>query len=548
MYDFRITYDKEEIFDRSDDKRIWQGIPSIEYTDGGKTYACFYSGMTTETIGNYILVYRSDDGINFGEPFAIVLPHDGFRCYDPSMWIDPLNRLWLIWSQAPDRGTYGAICDDPDARNPVFGNPFYIGRDVMMCRPTVLSTGEWIFPIAVWARYEAPDYPVLSGAYAYVTNDHGKTFQARGKAKLNKSVFDEHMFIEHAQKLSVYVRTSYGIAVSDSYDGGKHWIGDRKLMNGPSSRFHIRRLQSGRLLLIYHDNTTQRKDLTAFLSEDEGETWKYKLLLDERTSVSYPDAKIDQNGRIHIIYDRERGYAKSIKQAEASAREILTASITEEDIIAGELVSENSYLKRVINKLGKYCGYDPNPYNEPSRFTAEELAAYVIKNCESSQIIDSVFDKLGIPCDKAHKVNTDRLDLLVSRFTNNGSDDKDLLTEIIKEIRSSAEAPSEPIVKAVINKIDTDLSAEYSQNTIADEMGISKYYLAHIFKKQTGMPLIQYINERRIMTAKRMLCETDSSISEIAGNCGYSPSYFSEIFKNVTGLTPTEYRKLNSIK
>lgn len=545
MYDFRITYDKTEIRDRSDDMRLWQGIPSIEYTEGGRTYACFYSGNITETIGNYVLVYRSDDGINYGEPFAIVLPNDGFRCYDAALWIDPLNRLWLVWSQAPDKGTYAAICNDPDAESPIFEEPFYIGRDVMMCRPTVLSTGEWMFPIAVWARHDVPDYPVPSGAYAYVTSDCGKTFEARGFAKVDKRVFDEHMFVEHERKISVYIRTSYGITVADSYDGGKHWIGDRKLINGPSSRFHIRRLPSGRLLLIYNDDRTQLKNLTAFLSEDEGETWKYKLMLDERISVSYPDAKIDRNGRIHIIYDRERGYAKSIKQAESFAREILTACITEEDIIAGELISEDSYLMRVTNKLGKYCGYDPNPYNEPSRFTSEELAEYIFKTCERSEIIDSVFDKLSIPCDKAHKVNTDKLDVLVSRFTENGSKDKVILAEIITEIRASAEAPAEPIVKAIIDKIDSDLSAEYSQNSIADEIGISKYYLAHIFKKHTGMALMQYINERRIMAAKRLLCESDTSISEIASKCGFSPSYFSEQFKSRTSLSPTEYRRLH---
>lgn len=200
---------------------------------------------------------------------------------------------------------------------------------------------------------------------------------------------------------------------------------------------------------------------------------------------------------------------------------------------------------RVTNKLGKYCGYDPNPYNEPSRFTSEELAEYIFKTCERSEIIDSVFDKLSIPCDKAHKVNTDKLDVLVSRFTENGSNDKVILAEIITEIRASAEAPAEPIVKAIIDKIDSDLSAEYSQNSIADEIGISKYYLAHIFKKHTGMALMQYINERRIMAAKRLLCESDTSISEIASKCGFSPSYFSEQFKSRTSLSPTEYRRLH---
>ncbi|MBQ5648732.1 MAG: exo-alpha-sialidase, partial [Clostridia bacterium] len=336
MYNFRITYDKNEIANYSEEKRLWQGIPSIEYTENGTTFVCFYSGETTETLGNYVLLYKSKDGVNFNQPIAIALPEEGYRCFDSTLWIDPMGRLWWMWAQSPDKGTYGVICNDPEAESPTFGEPFYIGRDVMMCRPAVLSTGEWLFPIAVWARFDTPDYPVPSGAYAYVTNDCGKTFIPRGFSKLDKRLFDEHMFVEHEHKVSVYVRTTYGIASSDSYDGGKTWIGDKKFKTGASSRFFIRYLPSGRLLLIYHDSPNSRNKLTAFLSEDGGETWRYKLMLDDRERLSYPDAKLDKNGYIHIVYDRDRGCSKkTLSENQSCAREILTACITEDDIIAG---------------------------------------------------------------------------------------------------------------------------------------------------------------------------------------------------------------------
>ena len=31
--------------------RVWQGIPSIEVTPGGRIFVCFYSGKTSETLG-----------------------------------------------------------------------------------------------------------------------------------------------------------------------------------------------------------------------------------------------------------------------------------------------------------------------------------------------------------------------------------------------------------------------------------------------------------------------------------------------------------------
>lgn len=47
-----------------------------------------------------------------------------------------------------------------------------------------------------------------------------------------------------------------------------------------------------------------RSHLTAMLSEDDGETWPYTLLLDERNEVSYPDAKEADNGYIYVTRDK----------------------------------------------------------------------------------------------------------------------------------------------------------------------------------------------------------------------------------------------------
>ena len=88
-------------------------------------------------------------------------------------------------------------------------------------------------------------------------------------------------------------------------------------------------------------------------------------MLDERTSVSYPDGVEADDGYIYITYDRERGYhLDSMEKVYASAREILYAKITEEDIMAGALVNERSRLKVVATKLGEYV--DPDPFQDPA--------------------------------------------------------------------------------------------------------------------------------------------------------------------------------------
>jgi hypothetical protein len=112
-----------------------------------------------------------------------------------------------------------------------------------------------------------------------------------------------------------------------------------------SSRFHIRRLHSRRLLLVKHgtridQGSDRRSHLTAYLSDDDGATWSAGFLLDERHQISYPDVALSADGYLYIQYDRNR----------ADDGEILFARITEKDIISGRVASEKSELRKVVSR------------------------------------------------------------------------------------------------------------------------------------------------------------------------------------------------------
>ena len=79
-------------------------------------------------------------------------------------------------------------------------------------------------------------------------------------------------------------------------------------------------------------------------------------MLDERMSVSYPDGFEASDGHIYITYDRERGCEESAEKALSKAREVLYARFTEKDVLAGELISKGSFLKKIISALGAYDG------------------------------------------------------------------------------------------------------------------------------------------------------------------------------------------------
>ena len=117
----------------------------------------------------------------------------------------------------------------------------------------------------------------------------------------------------------------------------------RTRISNPGSRFFIRRLTSGNLLLINHYKFKGRSHLYAQLSTNDGQKWNEGLLLDERSGVSYPDGVQDKDGLIWITYDRDR-------QGDG---EILLAKFKEEDVLAGKNVSGAVTLKQTINKLHK---------------------------------------------------------------------------------------------------------------------------------------------------------------------------------------------------
>jgi hypothetical protein len=341
----------------ADDQRLWQGIPGLERAPGGRLWATWYSGADGEGPGNIIvLVTSADDGQTWSAPSLVVRhPDPGSRCYDPCLWVDPLGRLWLFWTQSGQffdgrAGVWAARCEDPDAAQPTWSTPRRLCHGIMMNKPLVLSTGEWGLPAAVWSHTEAKPEETASERFSnlVVSTDAGETWSWRGGADVPNRCFDEHMIIERRDgSLWMCVRRHDGIGEAISTDRGYTWVATPDpIRPGPNTRFFLRRLASGRLVLVYHDSASVRSHLTAWLSDDDGRSWIGGLLLDERAGVSYPDGVQAPDGSLYLIYDYRRGDCYAM----GKDREILMAVVTEDDILQGGLTSPTSRLRVLINK------------------------------------------------------------------------------------------------------------------------------------------------------------------------------------------------------
>jgi len=328
--------------------RKFQGIPSLAISPEGRLWATWYAGKTpSEDENNYVVVATSGDGGKTWTEKLIIDPDgDGpVRAFDPELWIDPEGMLWSFWAQTIGHdgtiaGVWARTNNDPDEDDSNWSEPRRITDGIMMCKPTVLSTGEWLLPASTWRKTD-------NSARVVVSKDNGKTFSLRGACNVPIEVrsFDEHMIIERKDSsLWMLMRTKYGIGESVSKDRGETWNEPipSSIMH-PSARFFIRRLSSGNLLLVKHgliSEKTGRSHLTAFLSDDDGHTWSSGLLLDERDGVSYPDGQQSSDGTIHIIYDYSR----------TEAREILMARFSESDVAAADTTSASVSLRIVVSK------------------------------------------------------------------------------------------------------------------------------------------------------------------------------------------------------
>ncbi|WP_419888438.1 response regulator [Neobacillus niacini] len=85
-----------------------------------------------------------------------------------------------------------------------------------------------------------------------------------------------------------------------------------------------------------------------------------------------------------------------------------------------------------------------------------------------------------------------------------------------------------------------DINAQY----IAEQLDVSVSYLSRSFKKDTGENLSNFLTEKRIQEAQKLLTTTDLKANEISIMVGFLDArYFGQVFKKIMRTTPSEYKK-----
>ncbi|GFZ77708.1 putative two-component response regulator [Paenibacillus marchantiophytorum] len=94
--------------------------------------------------------------------------------------------------------------------------------------------------------------------------------------------------------------------------------------------------------------------------------------------------------------------------------------------------------------------------------------------------------------------------------------------------------------KIIVSKLGDPITL----TSVADEVGLSSYYLSRLFREETGESFNDYVTRMRMEKAVNLLQNTQLKVYEVAEQVGIpSYRYFSQLFRNWTGVAPTDYKK-----
>lgn len=331
--------------------RVYQATATIARTGPGRYWAAWRADNTVaaEAPGNFSVLAYSDDGGEHVKEYGYLTyspTHPENHIVDPMLWLDPEGNLWLFFGVLGNnkhfdgvQGSWAVICHNPNAETPVWGQPFRLSYFGDPRRPFKVN-GQWYIVLDGW-RFDAqypPRYMEHVGPHVHKFDWRNQKLEHVSQLPPNNgtgySGFFETEFVQRGDG-SVLALLRWGasgqasqISYSISTDLMKTWTPWQDYTvaaPSSSSRMWLGRTPSGRLLLCWN-NDQIRRTLTVGLSDDDGATYPYRVVLEPSSTgqVSYPIVDFGDNGDILVIYDNERTSGK---------RQIRIAKINEQQIV-----------------------------------------------------------------------------------------------------------------------------------------------------------------------------------------------------------------------
>lgn len=115
--------------------------------------------------------------------------------------------------------------------------------------------------------------------------------------------------------------------------------------------------------------------------------------------------------------------------------------------------------------------------------------------------------------------------------------------KLLADVEERFERMNAEAIRPVLEYINDNYSGSVSLAQCSEKLNLHRNYLCRLFKKNTGLTVVDYLNFVRICHAEELL-KAGLSISETAEKTGFSSqAYFHKVFRKYLFLSPSEYRR-----
>ncbi|HEX4110887.1 MAG TPA: AraC family transcriptional regulator [Solirubrobacteraceae bacterium] len=117
------------------------------------------------------------------------------------------------------------------------------------------------------------------------------------------------------------------------------------------------------------------------------------------------------------------------------------------------------------------------------------------------------------------------------------------VSRLAAEIGAELRLRDEPLLATVFEVIEARYPEPLSLAAVAAAVNLTPGHLTTVVRRKTGRTVNEWIAERRLSEARRLLSQTDLTVDAIARRVGYRhPSYFIKQFKHAHTVTPLAWR------
>lgn len=295
----------------------------------------------------------------------------------------------------------------------------------------------------------------------------------------------------------------------------------------------------------------------------------------------FPNGYVEQKDVLHRISMHILNLIKlytNIKIIGVISKVIYTSYDLRESLKKTQDVAELSFYKGYEEVLEEEMHILMKPYLSRSTQVVEERLHQAMNKgdySEANNLLDMYMEEMRrvyVPKEQVEERLNPLLQGIILDYSIYLESDKSRLNELVESYRASTLLDEmQGLIKELIymictlilqikNKnyrreiveimdyIEQHITEKITLNSIANQINMNESYISRLFKSETGMNIIQYINVSKMEKAKELLKEKNMIVKDVAYALGFEEqSYFNRMFNKYFGVNPKEYKKYTNL-